>query len=547
VLAANCLTTSSAHSRRPVALAGALLLALLLASLFASSAQAIVPGEAEVMASSPTPLTSLALDPSTNIIYALEFEGQKAYSYNANTNIWTELPEAPINIGNNGGAAYLDGKIYSSSTSNGSILEVYDIASGTWSTIPNPLGEGTADITAVGGELYMVVETLFVKYNPTTEVTTTLAGAPAFGGSGFEAWGGLQPYDGRIYGTQGNGSRGFAVYDIASNTWIELPEVPEGTVAGSALDPTTGTYYAYGNYGGDSLFEYDIANEAWTTFTLPFAVNDGGLVYVSLPGVRGIYAIQGQSGNQFVRYVTVEPSADLATTDTASTPSAKVGEEFTYTVQVANNGPSSATAAVVTLTLPSNVSLIGVTSSQGGCAGTGTVTCELGPILDEGMATVTVTVRATSGGAAASDVTVASATSDPVAANNTASATVAVEGSAVAASPGPKPTPPATPSTLSVSRCLSKRLEAIHWKTPKGVRLKSVVISLDGKTYAKLAGSARSAKVSLVGRTAGEAVVMIVGRTTRGELYANQRVYHPCDGQAGSGSTPSLYLMRRGT
>lgn len=540
-------STMSAQSRVLVLLSGALLLLLLLGGAIASNAWATAPGEAEVMASSPVPLTSLALDPTTDVIYALEFEGKKAYSYDAHTNVWTELPEAPINSGNNGGAAYLDGDIYSSSTSNSSTVEVYEVASGTWSTIANPLGDGTADITAVGGELYMVDATKFVKYNPTTEVTTTLADAPAFTGAGFEPWGGLQPYDGKIYGDQGDGSRGFAVYDMASNTWTELPEVPEGTVAGSALDPTTGTYYAYGNYLGESLFEYDIATESWTTFTLPFRVNDGGLVYVALPGVQGIYAIQGQEGDQFVRYVTVEPSADLSTTDTASTSSAKIGEEFTYTMHVTNNGPSAATNAELSVVLPPDVSQLAATASQGSCSGTATVLCQLGTIFDEGTATVTIEVKATAGGAAASTATVSSETSDPLAANDSATATVTVESAAPQAlnTVASTPTTPASTTAAAAARCSSARSETIHWKTLEGVRLKSVLITVNGTEYAKLAGGARSAKVSLAGRPAGTVVVVIAGRTKAGRLYTDERVYHPCEAQAGSAPAPSLYLTRK--
>jgi uncharacterized repeat protein (TIGR01451 family) len=151
-------------------------------------------------------------------------------------------------------------------------------------------------------------------------------------------------------------------------------------VAGSALDPTTGTFYAYGSYGGDSLYQYGIGAESWSTFALPFSIDDGGLVYVSLPGTRGIYAIQGQIGNQFVRYVTVEPSADLAVSDVASLPSVEVGGQFTYTATVVNSGAINATLAD---TLPANVTLNSATSTQGACAGASTVVCQLGTILDE--------------------------------------------------------------------------------------------------------------------------------------------------------------------
>ncbi len=302
---------------------------LLLASAIAPGAQAAV-GEFQPLASSSVPLTSVTIDPSTQLIYAQENRGTDYFRYDPRTDAWTEIAEAPINSGNNGGAAYLNGKIYTSYTNNSAELGVYDIATDTWSTIPNPLGDGTADITAFAGELYLVNGLAFVKYDPATETTTKLADAPEFnpGGCnlGFEPWGGLQPYQGKIYGHQGDGCRGFAVYDVASDSWTELAETPEGhegegAVAGSALDPVTGTYYTYGDYDGEEFFSYDIAAGTWATSKLPFEVEDGGLAYVSLPGnLRGIYAIQGEGGEAFTRFTTREPEPEPVTpTPTTST------------------------------------------------------------------------------------------------------------------------------------------------------------------------------------------------------------------------------------
>jgi hypothetical protein len=418
---------------------------LLFGGLLVSGAQAAAPGEAEVLASSPAPLTSVAVDPTTGLIYALEYQGTKAFSYKSSTNAWSEIAEAPINIGNNGGATYLNGKLYASSTGNGEFLEVYDIATDTWTTMTSPLGEGTADITAVGEELYMVVGTHFVEYDPATEVTTTLAEAPTFApvgcGEGFEAWGGLQPYKGKIYGTQGDGCRGFAVYDIESNTWTELPETPlaegegEGPVAGSALDPVSETYFAYGGYEGDSLFEYDIPTNSWTIFTLPFAVNDGGLAYVALSGLRGIYAIQGQSGSEFVRYVTPEPVSE--------TPAPK------------------------------------------------TVVDAPGPTVS---------------------------------------------------TPTPTPTPAPTATVAPAAQCVSSRSESIHWKTVQGVHLRSVLVTVNGRTYTRLPGGARSVDVNLAGATIGAVTVKIMGRADSGRMYTSARVYHPCEGRHASAALGSLFL-----
>jgi uncharacterized repeat protein (TIGR01451 family) len=532
-------------------------MSLLGASLPAAAA-AIGPEEAELVASSPAPMTSLALDPTTNIIYGLEFEGTKAFSYNANTNVWTELPEAPASIGNNGGGAFLNGKIYDISTEGGAPMEVYDIASGTWSTIPNPLGAGTADMTAVGGELYLVVESSFVKYNPQTEVTTTLAAPPtpfasASASSGcssrnFEPWGGLQYYQGKLYGSQGNGCNGFGSYDIAADTWTELPPAPGGMVAGSALDPTTGTFYAYGSYGGDSLYQYDIGAESWSTFALPFQVDDGGLVYVSLPGTRGIYAIQGQIGNQFVRYVTVEPSADLEVSDAAGPASVAVGGQFEYIVTVTNNGPSSSIGSTLTDTLPANARLVSATSTQGLCSGASTVVCQLGTILDEGTATVRLTVTALAGGSGSDLATVSSETADPVAGNNSGSATETIGAADPVVDHHSGSTkiegPSAAAGAKAPVQCLSARTEILHWKVPKGVHLRTPTISVSGSKTRRLSSRTHTATIDLEGKPTGEVTVEIAAVAGSGRRYASVRVYHLCRAGSGARSVPSLYLTR---
>ncbi len=413
------------HGRTPIPLPGlvaavACALLLLIGGAFASRAQGAV-GEFQSLTSSPVDLTSEAVDPHTNLIYAQQNEGTAFYRYDPRTNAWTELAAAPTNSENNGGATYLNGKIYASYTENSEVVDVYDIASNTWTTIPNPLAQGTADITALGEDIYMVEGTKLIKYDPATQVTTTLAEPPI----GFQRWGGLQPYQGKIYGHSGNGSKGFAVYDVASNAWTELPELPNGAVAGSALDPVTGTYYAYGDYGGTELFRYDIASNTWTVATLPFEVGDGGLVYVSLTGLRGIYLGQGEEGTGFARYTTAEPVADLSLTQSASVGSTKVGQPITYTISVANSGPNEATNVTVSDSLPSNVTLVSSSASQGSCSGT-SVSCNIGTLAKEGSAIVTITVTAAAVGTATNTASVSGEAVDPNTANNSATTSVAI-------------------------------------------------------------------------------------------------------------------------
>lgn len=287
------------------------LLGLLLATAFVSSAQA-APGF-EARASSSVPLTAVTTDPGTGLIYAQEDQGTRFFVYDPRTNVWSELESSPVNSGNNGGAAFLNGKIYIVYTNNENDLAIYDIASNSWDTIENPLEAGTGDIAAGDGVLYMAVRNDFIEYDPVTETATPLAEPPTFvsdgGGNceeGFEPWGGLQVVGDEIYGHQGNGCAGFAVYDIVLDEWFELtyPVEPgeNGPVLGSAYDPVTNTYLTYGPYEGTTLFRYDIDGESWSTTTLPFAVEDGGMAYVGLSGFEGVYMIQGEGGNEFTRY-----------------------------------------------------------------------------------------------------------------------------------------------------------------------------------------------------------------------------------------------------
>ncbi len=277
----------------------------------ASAAAAPALGTFQKRAPSPNPVNNVVVDPTTNLIYAQQYDGTGFYRYNPGTNKWKTLASASVSQINNGGAAYLKGKIYTVYPEDSSDMGVFDIKTGTWTTIANPLGAGTADITAVGNRLYLAgcagspsCTSTFVSYNPTTNTTTTLAKPPF----AFSAWGGLAPYKGEIYGQQGDGDQPahFGVYDIATNKWQRLRNGPNGMVLGAAIDPVTGTFYAYGAYEGYSWYGYDIATGKWLSSpSFPHRnLNDGGMAYVSTKGRQGIYATYGQDSAGFTRYVT---------------------------------------------------------------------------------------------------------------------------------------------------------------------------------------------------------------------------------------------------
>ncbi|MCH7801622.1 MAG: DUF11 domain-containing protein, partial [Chloroflexi bacterium] len=91
------------------------------------------------------------------------------------------------------------------------------------------------------------------------------------------------------------------------------------------------------------------------------------------------------SNNTATVSTTVIQAADLVVTKTGSPDPIQVGDTLTYTVTVANNGPSTATGVVLTDTLPPNMTVGSVVSTQGSCAEvSGIVTCNLGD-LDDGV------------------------------------------------------------------------------------------------------------------------------------------------------------------
>jgi len=127
--------------------------------------------------------------------------------------------------------------------------------------------------------------------------------------------------------------------------------------------------------------------------------------------------------------------ADLALS--ASGPAAAtVGSPVTFNLTVANSGPGSAVGVVLTDAIPAGSVYFSSHSSQGSCSGTSTVVCSLGTLDSshtgaDTSATVSITVVPSATGTLKDTATVASLTPDPNAANNVASASVAVNGGTV--------------------------------------------------------------------------------------------------------------------
>jgi len=124
---------------------------------------------------------------------------------------------------------------------------------------------------------------------------------------------------------------------------------------------------------------------------------------------------------------TIVSSSDLAITKTGAPDPAKPGDVITYTLTVSNSGPTNATNVTVTDTLPSTVSYISATPTQGTCSQTtGTVTCLLGGMNAGSSASISIQVTAVTPSSAVNTASVTADQPDPDSSNNSATVTTLI-------------------------------------------------------------------------------------------------------------------------
>jgi uncharacterized repeat protein (TIGR01451 family) len=121
-----------------------------------------------------------------------------------------------------------------------------------------------------------------------------------------------------------------------------------------------------------------------------------------------------------------QPGADVQVTKTDRPDPVTAGSTITYTVTVRNNGPDRATGVRVTDAVPAGTTFVSANASQGNCAGTTTVTCNLGALDNGETATITMVVRPRAPGTIRNTARAEASQADPVAANNVASETTTV-------------------------------------------------------------------------------------------------------------------------
>jgi len=119
---------------------------------------------------------------------------------------------------------------------------------------------------------------------------------------------------------------------------------------------------------------------------------------------------------------TLPPAyADLSLELSAGPDPVHAGNTLIYVLTVLNTGADTATSVTLSHTLPAGVAFVSANSSQGSCGqASGIVTCTLGSIAEDALATVTVVVTPPGFMTLESSASVTSAQEDPLPANNSA-------------------------------------------------------------------------------------------------------------------------------
>jgi uncharacterized repeat protein (TIGR01451 family) len=129
-----------------------------------------------------------------------------------------------------------------------------------------------------------------------------------------------------------------------------------------------------------------------------------------------------------VRFVA---TADLGITKVGAPDPVAPGDKLTYTITVANAGPSAALNVVVKDTVPKQLEQVKVKPSQGTCVGKSTITCNLGTIASGAQATIIIEGKVSrytkKGTVLTNTASVSSATPDPNNANNIVEEKVTVQ------------------------------------------------------------------------------------------------------------------------
>jgi uncharacterized repeat protein (TIGR01451 family) len=200
------------------------------------------------------------------------------------------------------------------------------------------------------------------------------------------------------------------------------------------LPPTTlflsasGSQGTYAQSGGLVVFNLgSLGPRATATMTVVVLPTTGGTIIATATAASEQPDFNPGNNSATVQTRVSPATADLAVTLGAAPSPGLVGTPLTYTVSLANNGPSPASGITVTNALPANATFLSATGSLGSFTIVGNVAFWNLPGLPvRGTATATIVVLPSIEGSYNMTAMVGATQFDPIPGNNTATATTVI-------------------------------------------------------------------------------------------------------------------------
>jgi len=277
----------------------------------------------ETLAAAPATLQygakNMAYVASSDKVYV--FRGANTltfYQYDIATDTWTTLANAPSNVYIGGGVIEgPSGYLYGLPGNNTTTFWRYSIEDNVWSDVDAadlPLTSYYGTTPVYDGSQFIYVargnnDDSFWRYDTLNDTWESLAntnfGAVTNAATNVLYVGGdltIDVANQLVYAIQGGLYDGFAVYDINTNLWTTLPDVPALPYLDSNIEYVSAANAVFFTpaYSSDKMFKYDIATQTWSQVAeTPAALNYGS----AMRNVGGyLYLLQGNNTTSMFKY-----------------------------------------------------------------------------------------------------------------------------------------------------------------------------------------------------------------------------------------------------
>ncbi|HOZ80731.1 MAG TPA: hypothetical protein PK370_00740, partial [Candidatus Woesebacteria bacterium] len=240
------------------------------------------------------------------------------YEYNVALDLWSTLANAPA--GFNAGAGIVagpSGYLYAARGNNTKNFWRYEISTNTWSDTaaaetPQEMYYGGSLVYDGSRYIYALkgnADDTFMRYDTQEDSWVTLAnvdfGQPEFQPNNVIGYGGdlaMDRENSLVYAIQGNLRGGFGYYDIESQSWNRLGNLPALAYYGARieLDSANGYMYYFSGWDKPYWYKYDLDEQIWTEMPeVPTTVGYGGTVRLVN---NKLYLLRGANTNLFYKY-----------------------------------------------------------------------------------------------------------------------------------------------------------------------------------------------------------------------------------------------------